>query len=85
MRRKTYTSSEVKSRYNRKHYDQITFRCGKGGLQAVKALADSTGMSLAAYLRHLIIADAEKHGNHDISAILGGEDITEFLKSIIRC
>lgn len=69
---KTYTSSEVKDRYNRKHYDQVTIRVGKGGRDAIKAVADSRGMSLAAYIRHLVIEDTKRHGNGDISAILGG-------------
>lgn len=70
--RKTVTSCEVKDRWNRNHYDKITFRCGKGGAAAVKAMAAFHGLSMAEYIRHLIIADAENEGKHDISAIIGG-------------
>ena len=71
-KRKTYTSPEVKDRWNRNHYDMISFRTGKGGHEAVKALADARGMSMAAYIRHLIIKDAKDGGFADISAIIGG-------------
>ena len=69
---KTYTSSEVKSRYNANHYDVITFRAAKGSLQVVKDLAAADGLSLAAYLKHLIIQDAKNRGKGDISALFGG-------------
>lgn len=66
------TSSQVKARYNRKAYDQISFRAGKGSLQAVHDMAELRGLSVAAYIKHLIIADAESAGKGDISRILGG-------------
>lgn len=69
---KTYTSNEVKDRWNREHYDKITFRTGNGGAAAIKAMAAYHGMSMAEYLRHLVIKDAEAEGKPDISAILGG-------------
>ena len=67
---KTYTSPEVKDRWNRKHYDQITIRCGIGGRKLIQDAAAAHGMSMAEYLRHLVIADNPE--NADISAILGG-------------
>lgn len=66
------TSSQVKARYNRKNYDQISFRAGKGALQAVHDMAELRGLTVAGYLKHLIIADAESAGKGDISRILGG-------------
>ena len=72
MSRKTFTSCEVKDRWNRNHYDKITFRTGKGGAQAIKAMAEWHGLSMAEYLRHLVIADAQQSEKHEISAILGG-------------
>lgn len=72
MSRKTHTSCEVKDRWNRNHYDSILIRTGKGGRAAIQAMADYHGLSVAAYVRHLIIADAETHGKGGISAILGG-------------
>lgn len=69
---KTKTSSQVKARYNRKTYDQITFRAGKGSLQAVHMMADLRGMSVAAYIRHLIIRDCDEAAKPELSAILGG-------------
>lgn len=72
MRRKTHTSSEVKDRYNRKHYEQIIVRTANGGRQAIQELAELHGLSVTAYIRHLVIADGERCGKRDISAILGG-------------
>lgn len=71
-RRKTYTSPEVKDRYNRKHYDQVQLRVAKGGRDKLQQLALSEGLSTAAYIRHLIIADAKSRGFGDISAVIGG-------------
>lgn len=72
MSRRTYTSSEVKDRWNRDHYEQVLFRVGIGGKAAIKAVAELRGCSVAEYIRGLIIADAKSLGNGDISAILGG-------------
>lgn len=69
---KTHTSSAVKDRYNRAHYEQITIRVGIGGKEVVQAMADYHGLSVTAYIRQLIIQDGRTHGNDDISAILGG-------------
>lgn len=81
MSRRTYTSSEVKDRWNREHYEQIMFRVGIGGKSAIKAVAELRGCSVAEYIRGLIIADAKSIGNGDISAILGGGgELTEFIQ-----
>ena len=84
MSRKTFTSCEVKDRWNRNHYDKITFRTGKGGAQAIKAMAEWHGLSMAEYLRHLVIADARQAEKNEISAILGGGgDLTEFFAQFV--
>jgi hypothetical protein len=70
--RKTKTSSAVKDRYNRKHYEQVILRTACGGREAIQKQAKLRGLSVAAYLRHLIIIDGEKLGNSEISAIIGG-------------
>lgn len=70
--RKTTTSTEVKDRWNREHYDKVTFRTGLGGSAAIRAMAEYHGMSMAEYLRHLVIADAIQAEKPEISAILGG-------------
>lgn len=70
--RKTVTSCEVKDRWNRAHYDQVMFRVGAGGKDVVRHLAEESGLSVAAYIKHLIIKDAQERGNGDISAIIGG-------------
>ena len=72
MKRRTYTSSEVKDRWNRNHYEQVIFRVSIGGKDVLKSLAEESGLSVAAYLKHLVIKDAQERGNGDISAIIGG-------------
>lgn len=72
MSRRTVTSCEVKDRWNRIHYDQVMFRVGTGGKDIIRSLAEAQGLSVAAYLKHLVIRDAQERGNGDISAIIGG-------------
>lgn len=72
MSRKTYTSSEVKDRWNREHYEQVIFRVSIGGKDVLRRLAEEAGLSVAAYIKHLVIKDAQERGNGDISAIIGG-------------
>lgn len=55
--RKTYTSSEVKNRWNKKHYDVVQFHVPKGANEEIQRIAETHGMSKAAYIRHLILAD----------------------------
>lgn len=78
MSRRTTTSCEVKDRWNRDHYDQILIRTGIGGREAVQAMAALHGLSVAEYIRHLVIQDANAAGKPDISAILGG-GVTEYI------
>lgn len=78
MSRRTYTSPEVKDRYNRKHYEQVLLRVAKGGRETVQELAELRGLSVSAYVRHLIIRDAETLGKGDISAIIGGGGVTNY-------
>lgn len=75
MKRKTYTSCEVKDRWNRAHYDRIDFRAPKGSADEVKAIAEKRGMSVAAYMRHLIIADNSE--NPDSTRFLRGGGVAE--------
>lgn len=84
MSRRPFTSCEVKDRWNREHYDKITFRTGNGGAAAIKAMAEYHGMSMSEYLRHLVIADAQQSEKPEISAILGGGgDVNKFIADLI--
>lgn len=55
--RKTYTSPEVKNRWNEKHYDRIMITVPKGARDEIRKAAASRGLSVAAYVRTLIIRD----------------------------
>lgn len=70
------TSYSVKDRYNRNHYDQILIRTGNGGRAAIQAIAEAHGMSVSAYIRHLVIKDANAAGLHEAAALIGGGGVT---------
>ena len=82
--------SESKDRWNSNHYDMVSFRCGKGGKDMIRRIATMQGMSLAEYLRHLIVADvtqrtdAETGANADISAILGGGGTNDKVINVVQ-
>lgn len=77
MVRKTYTSSAVKNRWNKKHYDQIMFRCKIGGKELMQQLAAESGMTFAEYMRTLVIQDAQKRGKNDVVEFFGGGVISD--------
>lgn len=59
--------------YQRKNYDQICIRVGKGQRDFIADLAAQDCRTVANYIKHLIIQDARAKGkNPDISAFLGG-------------
>ena len=71
-KRKTYTSPEVKDRWNKKHYDRIGLTVYKGGRAEVQALASDAGLSVSEYIRLAIKEKAEKDGKSEILQILRG-------------
>lgn len=76
-KRKTYTSPEVKDRWNRAHYDRIGLTVYKGGRKEIQTLADDAGLSVSEYIRLAIREKAEKDGKGEILQILrGGGDLT---------
>lgn len=75
MKRKTYTSPEVKDRWNRAHYDRIGFNVPIGARAEVQAIAEARGMSVAAYIRALIIRDTAE--NPDSTRILRGGGVLD--------
>lgn len=87
MKRKTHTSSEVKDRWNRSHYDQIMIRVPIGAREEIQRVADARGMSVAAYIRHLILTDTEKNpeSTHFLrgGGVLTPEEWRAFLKKLV--
>lgn len=65
------TRTEQKARYNAKNYEQVKIYVARGGRTALQQIADARGMSMAAYIRHLIIADG-RDVCPDVSTLLGG-------------
>ena len=57
--RRTYTSPEVKDRWNREHYDRIGIYVPIGSRTEIQHAAAARGMSVGEYIRHLIIADTD--------------------------
>lgn len=70
-KRRTFTSTAVKNRWNAKHYDRFSVTVYKGSAEIVDKLAEPYG-SRSEYIRHLINEDAQKRGFGDISGKLGG-------------
>ena len=54
---RTYTSPEVKNRWNSEHYDRIEITVPKGARAELQAAAKRHGQSVAAYIRALVIRD----------------------------
>ena len=46
MARKTVTSTAVKQKYNRRHYDRLTLLFPKGSKEKVKAYAEANGTTI---------------------------------------
>jgi len=62
-KRKTYTSPEVKNRWNRKHYENIVVVVPIGSRDEIKSAAERRGMSVSAYIRSLLIRDMRENGD----------------------
>lgn len=58
--------------WNRKHYENIGCMVKKGSREKIKQIAAERGYTLAAYIRHALIAQAKRDGAGDISDLLGG-------------
>ena len=61
----------AKQRYNERHYDQVKIYVSCGGRDIIQQLAAASGMSMAEYIRHCVISDAQRRGI-DVTAELGG-------------
>lgn len=74
-KRKTYTSPEVKNRWNAKHYDRMAIVIPKGARDEINAAAKARGMSTSAYIRALLLRDMQANG--DISPNLAGGGVAD--------
>lgn len=71
MKRKTYTSPEVKNRWNSKHYDRLAIVIPIGAREEIAQAAQARGMSTSAYIRSLVIRDMKENGENP-SFLTGG-------------
>ena len=55
----TAATNKAVQKYNKKAYDNIYLRVKKGEAEAIKAHADSKGLSLNAYINELIKRDMQ--------------------------
>ena len=67
---RTYTSPEVKNRWNAEHYDRIVISVPKGARAEIQSAAAARGQSVAAYIRALILRDCAENGAN--TPLLGG-------------
>lgn len=68
---RTYTSPEVKNRWNQEHYDRVELTLPKGAKAELKAAAERHGQTVAAYVRSLVIRDNADFPQ-DIAILTGG-------------
>ena len=54
MARKTFTSTAVKTRWNKRHYDRISLFVKKGEKEQIKEFAQGQGMSLNQFMNDVI-------------------------------
>lgn len=80
--RDQYAINAAKTRYNEKNYDQIKLYGRKGSREIIQRLAAAAGLSMAEYIRHCIIKDAEGRGI-DVREALGGGGLTSTIAAII--
>ena len=52
-------NTDYKNKFNREHYEQVTFRVPKGMKQIIRNLAADKGMTVNAYLQDLIRKDQD--------------------------
>lgn len=79
---RTKTSAEVKNRWNAEHYDRVVITVPAGARDEIKAAAAAHGLSVAAYIRMLVIHDTAK--NPDITHILRGGGVTDAWENLLR-
>ena len=71
---------ESKDKWNSEHYDQVIIRLPKGARDELKAIAGSKGMSVAGYLKHLVVADLDDQ-TEPIAEILRGGGLLQYWMS----
>lgn len=54
QKRKTFTSTAVKTRWNRKHYDKIAVLLPKGTRERLAVYAAKRGMSVNGYMNYIV-------------------------------
>lgn len=53
MARKTVTSTAVKMKYNRRHYDRLTLLLPKGYKEKIKAYTQAQGLSVNGFINQI--------------------------------
>ena len=71
----------AKTKYNSAHYQQVKIFVRDGGRDVIQQLAAAAGMSMAEYIRHCVIQDAQRRGI-DVRAALGGGGVTSTIAAI---
>lgn len=72
---------ESKDRWNSEHYDQVIIRLPKGARDELKAIAGTKGMSVAGYLKHLVVADLDDR-TEPMAEILRGGGVAPILDEL---
>lgn len=66
-----YTSSEVKNRWNRNHYDVISTRLPIGSREEIRQAAERRGLSVAQFIRWAILAAVSAEERKEMPSVSG--------------
>ena len=66
-----YTSSEVKNRWNRKHYDVISTRLPNGSRDEIRQAAERRGLSVAQFIRWAILTAVTAEERQQMPSVSG--------------
>ena len=79
---RTYTSPEVKNRWNAEHYDRIVISVPKGARAEIQSAAAARGQSVAAYIRALILRDCPQRRQN--GQLGGGGGVAERWEALMQ-
>lgn len=79
---RTTTSAEVKNRWNAAHYDRVVITVPIGARDEIKAAAAAHGLSVAAYIRMLVIRDTAE--NPENTRFLRGGGVADAWETLMQ-
>lgn len=75
------TSTRAKRRYNERHYEKLYVAVPIGARDEIHAAAAAHGLSTAAYIRHLVLAD---NPDRAFPVLGGGGVVQSWIRAMTR-